>query len=290
MKKLNAILRLTRWREYYGKVLLASLLGFFLVGGSFWTGFFLILANLLSGAFVFMINDVEDADDDALDSKKKKRNPVSSGDLSKNESLALTALVGFGSLFFYTLFDKWVFLIGFVGLVLGFLYSYKRVRLKSKPIVDITSHGIFMALVYFMAAIYTSDTLPSIVSILWLGVPIYLISVLGDLGNEIRDYQVDRKAGLKNTANYVNITKFKKLLIYPTAILFFTILFYIFLNSGVWVNIAIAISGAGVFVHYKYRWHGKRQVFHYPYSQEVFAALGLILFAGAGWGLLTRLI
>ena len=280
MSKIESLIALTRWKEYYGKVIFITLLGTFLVQAlPFWRIIFLLSANLLSGAFTFMINDVEDAEDDALDAKKQKRNPISAKRISKRTAQVTTFTVGFMSLIFYSFFDLRVFIYGSLGLLLGFLYSYKRIRLKSKPVVDLTSHGIFLALVYFLTAISLGDTLPSFYHILWLGIPIYFLSVLGDISNEIRDYTVDRKAGLRNTASFINLQHFQHLLTYGGFMLIASVFVYMIVYTSMTTKALVGAGAIVIAVHYYLKWYRqKKAISSYPYAQEVLTFAGILLF------------
>ena len=77
--KVKGIIRLTRIQEYLGFVAVDTLLGAIAAGGVFgWKLLIVMVANWLAVGFAFMINDVEDADDDALNPAKVGRNPISS--------------------------------------------------------------------------------------------------------------------------------------------------------------------------------------------------------------------
>src|SRR3990170_327081 len=43
---------------------------------------------------------------------------------------------------------------GWICLGTGFLYSWKKIRLKSIPVLDILSHGFMLAGLQFLAAVY----------------------------------------------------------------------------------------------------------------------------------------
>ena len=82
-RQLGGVLRLTRFQEYTSFVTVTTLLGAAVAHGSFgWPLIRVLAANWLAVGFAFMINDVEDAPDDALSPAKAGRNPVSAGDLS----------------------------------------------------------------------------------------------------------------------------------------------------------------------------------------------------------------
>ncbi|MDK2464754.1 MAG: UbiA family prenyltransferase, partial [Candidatus Korarchaeota archaeon] len=98
-------------------------------------------ANFLYTAFAYSFNDVEDAEDDALDPVKGARNPVSSGVISRRAGylislaflaagLALMAAISLESLLSGSLFS-----------VNSAAYSWRRLRLKAVPVLDLVSHA-----------------------------------------------------------------------------------------------------------------------------------------------------
>jgi 4-hydroxybenzoate polyprenyltransferase len=61
---MNALIRLTRYKEYIFFVMVTTFLGAIVGKGFFgWKLVGVLTANLLAVAFAFMINDVEDAPD-----------------------------------------------------------------------------------------------------------------------------------------------------------------------------------------------------------------------------------
>ena len=279
MRKVRDLLRLTRWQEYYGNVTFITLLGGYLVNASFFVIFLMLAANILSCAFAFMVNDIEDAQDDLLDEKKKLRNPVSSGDIN-NKSARLEALViGIFALGLYSLFNKNVFLYGFAGIIIGFLYSYKKIRLKSIPVIDFLSHGYFLGLAYFLTVISSSVQLPRIENLLWLGIPIFFISVLGSLNNQIRDFCVDRKTSVKNTASVADLSKYKTLITYLLFGMFCLLLSFVYLYSSYLTKMLVTLVILTVGFYFFFIWIKKdKNIFFYPYSQTLFTLIGLLVF------------
>ena len=72
-QRLNGIWRLTRFQEYVCFVIITTFLGAAASRGSLgWPLIGVLVANWLAVGFAFMINDVEDAPDDALDPAKAR--------------------------------------------------------------------------------------------------------------------------------------------------------------------------------------------------------------------------
>ena len=198
--KLRGVIKLTRFNEYVWFVMVTTLIGAATAGGEFgWALIGVLIANELAVGFAFMINDVEDADDDALNPAKIKRNPVSAGMLTTREaSLASygTALI---AAVMYATLNPAAFMVGVISLIVGWIYSWGPVRLKSKPIVDLLSHVMMLAGCQFLAGhVAFANQLDG----RWFFPFLFLVSIsgYGELYNELRDYEGDVRAGLKHTA------------------------------------------------------------------------------------------
>jgi 4-hydroxybenzoate polyprenyltransferase len=155
-------------------------------------------ANILAVAYAFMINDIEDAPDDALDPERAARNPVTSGQIGLRVGYAACRVVAALTLCLYAVGGLWALGIGGITLLLSHLYSWRRVRLKAWPITDIVSHSLMLSGLLLLAGYYIYHTQPGIVWV--VAGAVTLISVYGQLYNQLRDYDTDKAAGLRNTA------------------------------------------------------------------------------------------
>ena len=200
-KQIDGIIRLTRYKEYIWFVIVTTLLGAAAGNGTFgWSLIIVLIANWLAVGFAFMINDVEDADDDALNPAKINRNPVSAGILSPRGAYIASYAVMVLSAVMYALLGVIPFIIGLVSLLVGFLYSWRRVRIKSMPFIDLIVHCMMLAGFQFLPAYFafkSSFDSPWI----WPFLAITSISMYGELFNELRDLEGDLKAGVKHTAS-----------------------------------------------------------------------------------------
>jgi 4-hydroxybenzoate polyprenyltransferase len=199
-RRIDGTIRLSRYREFLWFVLITTLLGVASSGGTFGIRMIaVLLANWLAVAFMFMINDVEDAPDDALCPHKAARNPIVSGMLSHRSGWWISILVGLLAGFLFLLLGFGPALWGWIGLVLGYLYSWKKIRLKNFPVVDVLSHSMMLAGCQFLAAFCTFS--PGVHW--WWPFPFCMaisISMYGELFNELRDFHKDQEAGLSHTA------------------------------------------------------------------------------------------
>lgn len=158
------------------------------------------LVSLSVHTYSFIVNDLEDAEDDARDEKKAKRNAISSGFITYKQGQAILQLAAFPALIIaLAIHGIPAFLIVLSGIVTGHLYSWKKMRYKSFPFIDILSHcyalGIFQV-VYFMFLPGADNNLISVLCIIGIG----LFSMGGALYNQVRDWKVDVAAKLNNTA------------------------------------------------------------------------------------------
>lgn len=243
---------------------------------------FVFVANYLSFAFAFMINDIEDADDDALDEKKRIRNPVSAKKISINTAYIATFITAAVSLFLYLLVNKAAFAIGSIALILGFIYSWKKIRLKSKPLIDILSHALFLSLLIFLAAAASGGKLPPLITLLWAGTSLFLFSGLEDIRNELRDFAVDKESKLKNTAQVFNLIGLKKYLAYlSVAVALSLVTFFMYAlapTARLMLGLLIILPISHLIYLIKVR--GKT-IYEYPYMQPLLIAIGTLLLADA---------
>ncbi|KKQ81568.1 MAG: 4-hydroxybenzoate octaprenyltransferase [Candidatus Woesebacteria bacterium GW2011_GWA1_38_8] len=210
-KTVIGLINLSRYREYTATVVVTTLLGFLATGLRFDAGyipqmFAVLLANLLAVAFAFMINDVEDAPDDARDRSKAVRNPVSANYISPNLSYIASGLVATSSIIIFYISGQTPFFLGISTVILGFLYSWKLIRLKNIPVFDLISHGLMLAGLQFLCAYYAFVPYTGFHSA-WLLPFLFVtaISIRGQFVNQIRDFECDKKAGLKNTSAVIGV-------------------------------------------------------------------------------------
>lgn len=278
MEKLSTLVKLTRYKEYYGADLLVTSFGIYFVQPvEYYQILFIIIANFLSTAFAFMINDIEDADDDYKDSKRKKRNPISNGNLSRNEAYIGTLAVAVTSLFIYSSLNPLVFLFGATKIVLSLLYSWRKVRLKSMPVIDIVSQSLFGLLSYLSAlALYPSRV--SFFDIVLIGGAIGLSAALGDIRAEIRDFKADQKSGLNNTARYLNLFPFKKYHNHAEIAVLLVIIVYFVLDAPRVTTVLFLAVIVGTSIHFYKNYLSKSiLVIDYPERQISFTLISLIL-------------
>lgn len=220
------------------------------------------IANYLILVFAFIINDIEDQEEDAKahyvpqtwqdnvrlalgfplkgvypEGSKRFLNPFGHKLVSPEIGYIYCGIIVLASLIFSYLAGGWATLLcGLTILIVGFLYSIRLVRLKSQPVLDILSHAYLLAgaqVLFFL-------TLPGAIKdwVSWLLFAIlFLASVAGDLRNEVRDFEEDQSAGIRNTSTIIGNSN---------AVLVSNIMHWFSVVSGVLVVGYIILTASGI--------------------------------------------
>lgn len=201
---ITAIFKLTRWPEFLGFTTILTWLGGLSAHRAYnvaldWRLFVILIANLAAMAYAFMINDIEDAADDARDPHRPKVNPIAANQLSVQTAWLAAGIMALIAALGYAISGWKTFGIGLVTLILAHLYSWKPIRLKARPLVDIISHALFLSTLLFLAAYFLYATRVGHFWVVIVGT--FLISANGQLYNQVRDFEADRQANLHNTAS-----------------------------------------------------------------------------------------
>ncbi|MCY4106095.1 MAG: UbiA family prenyltransferase [Chloroflexi bacterium] len=195
-------LQLSRWQEFLPFVVPLTVLGATLgaeAAGQPLDGRLLasLAGNLLAVAYAFMVNDIEDAADDALDATRAARNAVASGRLSARVAYGGCAVVAVAALACYSLGGERVWITGAITLALAQLYSWRPVRLKKWALVDVAAHALMLSALLFLTGYWLYAQ--ALGEAAWLLAAAALLSAYGQLYNQLRDAATDRAAGLRNT-------------------------------------------------------------------------------------------
>jgi len=199
----GALYRLTRAKEHIPFVVPVTVLGSLLAAHNQgvlldWRLAWVVAANVLAVTFAFMINDLEDSPDDARSPERAQRNPIAGGELHPRVGYAACLAVAISAIALYALAGLHVFIIGLSTILLSHLYSWRVLRLKAWPLVDVVSHSLMLGGLLFLGGFFAYSLAPGWV---WaVAVGITLISAYGQLYNQLRDLADDQAAGLLNTS------------------------------------------------------------------------------------------
>ncbi len=141
--------------------------------------------------FLFASNDYFDSEIDALDRKKRRRNPVCNGNTTPKAVkilLAITAIIPLLGAFYFNI--PTVLFTAFTILVFYF-YTAKPLRFKSRVGLDVLSHGVLInTFPYFFVIVALLDFH---MSALYLLAALMLRSAMAQILQEVRDHDVDKK-------------------------------------------------------------------------------------------------
>ena len=198
----RGIMQLSRWKEqlpFVSLTLLGGLTAFSLHGVMLdWRLLAVAIANFLTVTFAFMINDIEDADDDAKNPVSARRNPITNRMLDKRTAWVACGVTVMVALLLYVQGGRLVVLVGGLNLLLSFLYSWKPVRLKSSSFgLDIVSHTLMLGGLLPLAGYFIYSTEPAN-AILLMAAAAILGSTYGQIYNQVRDFESDKSAGIIN--------------------------------------------------------------------------------------------
>jgi 4-hydroxybenzoate polyprenyltransferase len=146
--------------------------------------------------FLFASNDYFDRHVDALDPKKRRRNPVCDGRVTLPGVRALLIVSGIIPLVAATYFGLWAFIFTAFAMFIFYFYTAPPLRLKNKVVLDVLSHGIFVnTFPYFFCLVALNDFS---VGTMYLLSAIMMRSTMAQMLQEIRDYEIDKQVE-KNT-------------------------------------------------------------------------------------------
>lgn len=255
LNKAKAVIHLTRWREHLPYTIPL------VVGGAMiakhvnnaqldWRLLLVIIASIFAQSFAYMINDLVDAPDDALDPKKKQRNPISNGTLTYRQGMIVTWGTFLISLGLFAISGLWAFIMGGLMLALSYLYSAPPFRWKARPITDVLSHALMLSALLVMVGFFTFSATPNIA---WFAfASAFFFSAYGQFFNQVDDYVVDKAAGLRNTVVLLGIHGTKALMY--ASITLAAVFLCLSILSGVFPNWLASIALISIFATTLFTW------------------------------------
>lgn len=171
------------------------------------TVWFLVIISLYLG-FSFSINNCFDIKEDMIGMKRK--NPVAMGELDQEKGIIFSLSLMLAGMFLALLRGLDVFMFYSILVFLSFSYSSPPFRLKSKPFLDLVSHGLFFGALIFLFPSFFFSRQVSLLHAL-VAISIFYFSIILELRNLIEDFEHDKKAGLRTTACLLGLDRSKKI-------------------------------------------------------------------------------
>ncbi len=193
--------RIRDWGGYIGMAILGYVQGIDTIPRSTpgYVNFTFYLASVvLYLAFSFSVNNCFDHEGDKLGAKLSL-NPIASGRISVGQGIFFSGLLGVSGLAFtWSFFGPAAFTIYAVMLLLSGAYSTPPLRLKSVPILDMASHGLFFGSLIVLYGVtvtggFNTFTVPLLLSV-------YNLSLILELRNQIDDIGEDTATRVDTTA------------------------------------------------------------------------------------------
>jgi len=170
-----------------------------------------MITIILYLAFTFSINNCFDVGCDIHNNEKLKKNSVADGSISFKVGLIFSlsiAFIGLASVYLCFKIDQ-VILYSLL-VFLGGAYSAPPIRFKSIPLIDLLSHGLFFGiLLYFYGASITGRLNTQST---FLGISIFLYSIILEMRNHLKDFKADVTSGTKTTVCWLGYVKAEKIL------------------------------------------------------------------------------
>ncbi len=215
--------RVRDWRAYFGIGLLGFIIGLEEPTQFDYRVFLLfVITSSLYLAFSFSINNCFDIKNDIIKEHKMNKNPVASGLIGFKESVFVSVLTAsIGTLIACLCLNFLSLCIYAVLLLLSLSYSTPPLRLKSVPVADLVSHGLFFGSLLFLYGASVAGNLNQYV--VALAFSLFIHSVALNLRNHLDDFNEDMLSKTKTTACWLgrhnSVKILNKLLVIHWAVL-----------------------------------------------------------------------
>ena len=158
----------------------------------------ILISNLLAIWEIYSFNDLEDAKVEMILKKRGKvfhKNLIINGKITQKEAFIITLILAISALLIAMTIANSNFVLVILILTIGFLYSEKHFRLKSKPPLDVLSHAFIGPLIPLSIFINTRINSITILALF----SFFLGSLIPEILNQRYDYKIDKKNKIKTT-------------------------------------------------------------------------------------------
>ena len=146
-----------------------------------------IVSTLLYVSFAFAINNCFDVETD-LNGEKRYYNPVATRSITLKEGLVFSALLAISGILVASVLPANAFVLYVISMLLALIYSAPP-RTKTKPPLDLITHGLFFGSLLFLFGLFSSNGNAG--SFTPLVFSIFFYSCFLELRNHIEDYESD---------------------------------------------------------------------------------------------------
>jgi len=283
-RTLVAVLHLTRYQQNWLFALVLTVLGVVTAGAPPGAAAVLVLAaNWCAIAFAFMVNNIADAQDDCGTAEKCCANPVSLQTLSPTAAGCAAGMMAAISLGLYAMVGARATLAGLGCILLGVVYSWRRVRVKSIAVLDVVSHALMLGVLPYWAAVWACA--PQARPAGWLALLIGITSAYGQLYNQVRDIDDDRRAGLRTSAMLLGVQNTWRLLMLLPCVIAAGVSYALATGlAPAWLRVPASSAGVIAMV---YLWRQRQQPSRVLADRFHVIILVLAAASALGWWLTT---
>jgi len=151
-----------------------------------------VIATFFSMSFIFAINNYYDADSDRLNPRRRHKNALASGDISKTGAMAINMLCIGIALVLLAWYKPLAFVVAVLLFIWSVTYSLPPIRIKGRPGLDVIWHFFGFLYIVVLGALIAG----SLSQLTWLmAVSLGVFSCIGQLGNHYSDYEFDKESG-----------------------------------------------------------------------------------------------
>ncbi len=199
-KKVATVLGFLRLKEYSSNLLGIPLLVWLISPKELLTlkTVLVLTSNMCLTAFTFSFNDIEDAEDDFLDLVKRERNVIANGSLERKWAYLICSSLLVTGLAILQFVDPQLTIIAFIFSVNSFFYSWKKIRFKSIPFIDLLSHAFAIGIQQLLITYYAFNPLDFRI-FPYIGL-VTSFSFATQLSQELRDSRIDEVTNIRTTA------------------------------------------------------------------------------------------
>jgi 4-hydroxybenzoate polyprenyltransferase len=174
-------------RIWHGRAYAAMAAFGFLLGNKYDLILPFAISTLLYISFAFAINNCFDVKTDSR-GKKIKYNPLAGGMISFRDGIIFSIIIALIGIAVASSLPATAFVIYITSVFLALIYSAPP-RLKTKPPLDLVSHGLFFGTLPFLFGLYASNG--AVLTHIPVLFSLFFYSCFLELRNHIEDYEND---------------------------------------------------------------------------------------------------
>lgn len=233
-------------------------LGFFLnhLEGFDWPFMIVFLSFFCANVFGFVVNDFYDARSDGHEFGKKTRNLFCSPSTKRLATGVLYASLGLSFIFSSVVSLSILLVVTFFN-VLAFVYSAPPVQLRNRPYWDWIFVFLWKGLIIFTGQFYFSGLIipqdPFVIGIITM---ILLLSLLSQINNQIRDFNVDKITNTNNSSQYIGLRSTSSLHRFLLSI-FYSFSFVLCAFFGLYVTMLLLLLNISLYYLVQPKKYGK---------------------------------